>query len=130
VRSNKKKMRVGENGGLNQSKHEKSTIQVTRFFFIRSYVTLHYGMADIIKKKLRFLFDFLGHSSIFFICKLLFGNYFFLYFSHILTFNVIFKCKYKYIGCSFKSILKVDDEELIVNAPLVSLQSKNTKHKK
>jgi hypothetical protein len=56
--------------------------------------------------------------------------FFFLYFSHILTFNVIFKCKYKYIGCSFKSILKVDDEELIVNAPLVSLQSKDTNNAK
>jgi hypothetical protein len=33
VRSNKKKIRVGENGGLNQSKHQNSTIQVTRFFF-------------------------------------------------------------------------------------------------
>jgi hypothetical protein len=29
----KKKIRVGENGGLNQSKHQNSTIQVTRFFF-------------------------------------------------------------------------------------------------
>jgi hypothetical protein len=36
VRSNKNKIRVGENGGLNQSKHQNSTIQVTRFFFIRS----------------------------------------------------------------------------------------------
>jgi hypothetical protein len=26
------KVRVGENGGLNQSKHQNSTIQVTRFF--------------------------------------------------------------------------------------------------
>jgi hypothetical protein len=34
-----KKNRVGENGGLNQSKHQNSTIQVTRFFFIRSHVT-------------------------------------------------------------------------------------------
>jgi hypothetical protein len=32
LRSNKKKIRVGENGGLNQSKHQDSTIQVTRFF--------------------------------------------------------------------------------------------------
>jgi hypothetical protein len=32
-RSNKKKIRVGENGGLNQSKHQNSTIQVARFFF-------------------------------------------------------------------------------------------------
>jgi hypothetical protein len=31
--SNKKKIRVGENGVLNQSKHQNSTIQVTRFFF-------------------------------------------------------------------------------------------------
>jgi hypothetical protein len=30
------------------------------------------------------------------------------------------------IGCSFKFILKVGVEESIVNAPLVSLQSKNT----
>jgi hypothetical protein len=29
-----KKIRVGENGGLNQSKHQNSTIQVTRFFLI------------------------------------------------------------------------------------------------
>jgi hypothetical protein len=27
-RSNKKKIRVGENGGFNQSKHQNSTIQV------------------------------------------------------------------------------------------------------
>jgi hypothetical protein len=33
VRSNKKKNGVGENGGSNQSKHQNSTIQVTRFFF-------------------------------------------------------------------------------------------------
>jgi hypothetical protein len=33
VRSNKKTIRVGENGGLNQSKHQNNTIQVTRFFF-------------------------------------------------------------------------------------------------
>jgi hypothetical protein len=33
-----KKNRVGENGGLNQSKHQNSTIQVTRFFFIRLHV--------------------------------------------------------------------------------------------
>jgi hypothetical protein len=31
------------------------------------------------------------------------------------------------IGCSFKFIIKVSVEESIVNAPLVSLQSKNTK---
>jgi hypothetical protein len=31
-----------------------------------------------------------------------------------------------YIGCSFKFLLKVDVEESIVNAPVVSLQSKNT----
>jgi hypothetical protein len=31
-----------------------------------------------------------------------------------------------YIGCSFKLILKVGVEESIVNAPLVSLRSKNT----
>jgi hypothetical protein len=30
------------------------------------------------------------------------------------------------IGCSFKFLLKVGVEESIVNAPLVSLQSKNT----
>jgi hypothetical protein len=30
-----------------------------------------------------------------------------------------------YMGCSFKFILKVGTEEFIVNAPLVSLQSKN-----
>jgi hypothetical protein len=35
-----KKIRVSENGGLNQSKHQNSTIQATRFFFfIRSHVT-------------------------------------------------------------------------------------------
>jgi hypothetical protein len=31
-----------------------------------------------------------------------------------------------YMGCSFKCILKVGVEKLIVNAPLVSLHSKNT----
>jgi hypothetical protein len=30
----KKINRVGENGGLNQSKHQNNTIQVTRFFFL------------------------------------------------------------------------------------------------
>jgi hypothetical protein len=35
-----------------------------------------------------------------------------------------------YIGCSFKCILKVGVEESIVNAPLVSLQCKNTKNAK
>jgi hypothetical protein len=34
------------------------------------------------------------------------------------------------IGCSFKFILKVGVEESIVNAPLVSLQSKNTNNAK
>jgi hypothetical protein len=34
------------------------------------------------------------------------------------------------IGCSFKFILKVSVEELIVNAPLVNLQSKNTNNAK
>jgi hypothetical protein len=29
----KKQIRVSENGGLNQLKHQSSTIQVTRFFF-------------------------------------------------------------------------------------------------
>jgi hypothetical protein len=29
-----KKIRVSENGGLNQSKHQNSTIQATRFFFL------------------------------------------------------------------------------------------------
>jgi hypothetical protein len=33
VRSNKKKIRVGENGGLNQSKHQNSTIQVPNSIF-------------------------------------------------------------------------------------------------
>jgi hypothetical protein len=36
----------------------------------------------------------------------------------------------KSIGCSFKFILKVDVEESIVNAPLVSLQSKKGKQRK
>jgi hypothetical protein len=35
-----------------------------------------------------------------------------------------------YIGCSFNFILKVGVEESIVNAPLVSLQSENTKNAK
>jgi hypothetical protein len=35
-----------------------------------------------------------------------------------------------YIGCSFKFLLKVDAEDSIVNAPLVSLQSKNTNNTK
>jgi hypothetical protein len=35
----KKKIRVGENGGLNQSKHQNSTIQVTRFFFLIDHLT-------------------------------------------------------------------------------------------
>jgi hypothetical protein len=34
------------------------------------------------------------------------------------------------IGCSFKFIVKVGVEESIVNAPLVSLQSKNTNNAK
>jgi hypothetical protein len=34
------------------------------------------------------------------------------------------------IGCSFKFVLKVGVEEFIVNVPLVSLQSKNTKNAK
>jgi hypothetical protein len=34
------------------------------------------------------------------------------------------------IGCSIKFILKVGVEESIVNAPLVSLQSKNTNNGK
>jgi hypothetical protein len=34
------------------------------------------------------------------------------------------------IGCSFKFLLNVGVEELIVNAPLVSLQSKNTNNEK
>jgi hypothetical protein len=34
------------------------------------------------------------------------------------------------IGCSFKFLLKVGVEEAIVNAPLVSLQSKNTNNAK
>jgi hypothetical protein len=34
------------------------------------------------------------------------------------------------IGCSFKFILKVGAEKSIVNAPLVSLQSKNTHNAK
>jgi hypothetical protein len=33
LRSNKKKIRVGENGDLDQSKHQNCTIQITRFFF-------------------------------------------------------------------------------------------------
>jgi hypothetical protein len=33
VPCDQKKKRVGENGGLNQSEHQNSTIQVTRFFF-------------------------------------------------------------------------------------------------
>jgi hypothetical protein len=37
---------------------------------------------------------------------------------------------FHYIGCSFKFILKVGIEESIVNAPLVSLQSKNTNNSK
>jgi hypothetical protein len=36
----------------------------------------------------------------------------------------------KYIGCSFKCVLKVGIEESIVNAPLVSLLSKNTHNAK
>jgi hypothetical protein len=35
-----------------------------------------------------------------------------------------------YIGCSFKFLLKVEVEVSIVNAPLVSLQSKNTNNAK
>jgi hypothetical protein len=34
------------------------------------------------------------------------------------------------IGCSFKFLLKVDVEESIINAPLVSLHSKNTNNAK
>jgi hypothetical protein len=34
------------------------------------------------------------------------------------------------VGCSFTFILKVGIEESIVNAPLVSLHSKNTKNAK
>jgi hypothetical protein len=34
------------------------------------------------------------------------------------------------IGCSFKFVLKVGVEESVVNAPLVSLQSKNTNNAK
>jgi hypothetical protein len=37
---------------------------------------------------------------------------------------------YSYIGRSFKFILKVDVKESIVNAPLVSLYSKNTNNAK
>jgi hypothetical protein len=37
----KKKIRVGENGGLNQSKHQNSTIQVTRFFWKLSHFNWH-----------------------------------------------------------------------------------------
>jgi hypothetical protein len=37
---------------------------------------------------------------------------------------------YSYIGRSFKFILKVDTEESIVNARLVSLHSKNTNNAK
>jgi hypothetical protein len=39
------------------------------------------------------------------------------------------KCKI-YIGCSFKFLLKVGVEESIVNAPLVSVQSKPTNNAK
>jgi hypothetical protein len=35
-----------------------------------------------------------------------------------------------YIGCSFKCLLKVGVKESIVNAPFVSLQSKNTNNAK
>jgi hypothetical protein len=37
---------------------------------------------------------------------------------------------YLNIGCSLKYILKVDVEESIVNAPIVTLQSKNTNNAK
>jgi hypothetical protein len=52
-----KKIRVGENGGLNQSKHQNSTIQVPRLFFklIARYYTfgqycgIYTGCPNIIK---------------------------------------------------------------------------------
>jgi hypothetical protein len=40
------------------------------------------------------------------------------------------KISFHYIGCSFKFILKVGVEESIMNAPLVSLQNKNTNNSK
>jgi hypothetical protein len=57
VRSNTKKIRVGENGGLNQSKHQNSTIQVTRFFLkmiaryytFRKYCGIYTECPNIIK---------------------------------------------------------------------------------
>jgi hypothetical protein len=39
-----KKIRLGENGGLNQSKHQNSTIQVTRFFLIDR--TLQFSLSN------------------------------------------------------------------------------------
>jgi hypothetical protein len=35
-----------------------------------------------------------------------------------------------YIGCSFKSLPKIDVEVAIVNAPLIGLQNKNTNNTK
>jgi hypothetical protein len=46
------------------------------------------------------------------------------------TLDTVKKISFHYIGCSFKFVLKVGVEESIVNAPLVSLQSKNTNNSK